>query len=424
MTNISSQINLRRAWLICAFGIIFYSYEFLLRIAPSVMVPELRAYFNITAEGFGALIGLYYLAYTPMQLIVGVIMDLYGPRRILTFAVTVCVLGSFIFGNTHSVVIAGMGRFLIGFGSAFAFVGALKLAALWLPADRFATFAGIVGGVAMIGAMIGDIGLTSLVQHIGWQATILMGTIVGAILIPFIWFIVRDRQQLRVDQQRITFRDIVAGFVNISCNLQIWLSGLVACLLYLALSAFAEIWGIPFLRDAYHFSPQQAALANSMIFLGWVIGGPLSGWISDRIHKRRLPLLVGSIVAAISMTALLYLPGLSFWSIALLLLIFGLSTSVELICFAVGHESVPTYIAATAMAFINMLTMAGGFVFQPLIGKLLDVRWSGQLENGLRIYSAHDYRFALTAIPIAMIGSTILILFMRESFGEYRNTNK
>ncbi len=90
-------------WLICSMGMIFYAYQFLLRISPSVMEPDLRSFFNISAAGFGSLIGLYYVAYTPMQLLVGPIVDLYGPRLVLTFATVICALGSFIFGSTHSV---------------------------------------------------------------------------------------------------------------------------------------------------------------------------------------------------------------------------------------------------------------------------------------------------------------------------------
>ena len=83
------------AWVICALGALFYCYEYLLRIAPAVMVTPLMQTFNLHAESFGALISLYYLAYTPMQAIVGVAHDVYGPRRVLTFAVLMCLLGSF-----------------------------------------------------------------------------------------------------------------------------------------------------------------------------------------------------------------------------------------------------------------------------------------------------------------------------------------
>ena len=185
-------------WLICSMGMIFYAYEFLLRISPSVMEPNLRAYFNINAEGFGSLVGLYYMAYTPMQLLVGPIVDLYGPRLVLTLATVICALGSLIFGTTHLVWVAGIGRFLVGFGSAFAFVSALKLASVWLPINRFAMFTGLVTALGMVGGMVGDIGLTRVVDPVGWQTTILYGAGFGIFLAPLIALIVRNHPPEKV----------------------------------------------------------------------------------------------------------------------------------------------------------------------------------------------------------------------------------
>lgn len=400
------------AWLVCSLGMVFYSYEYLLRISPSVMAMPLREYFGITATGFGTLVGLYYVAYTPMQLVVGAVMDLYGPRKVLTFATAVCAIGSFIFGTTHSIWLAGVGRFLVGFGSAFAFVGALKLAAVWLPVNRFAMFAGLVTALGMVGGMVGDIGMTSLVEHIGWQQTILYGALCGAILIPIIAIVVRDRP---AHQPAVKLRhsDVFKEFLKIVRHPQIWLSGLIACMLYLSLSAFAEIWGIPYLRSAFGFSAQQAAWANSTIFWGWLLGGPLAGWISDSLRNRRLPLIVGGFLAAISIAIVLYVPNLPLAGVMAFLFFFGLFSSAEVICFAVGYENAPHEVSGTAVAFVNMLTMLGG-VFQAAIGKFLDLAWSGHMKQGIRVYTTHDFQVALTALPIAMVIGALLAFALRK----------
>ena len=89
-------------WFICALGALFYAYEYLLRIAPSAMEDALRLHFNLTATGFGFLSAVYYYAYVPMQLPVGILMDRYGPKRLLTFACFLCVIGTYMFADTHS----------------------------------------------------------------------------------------------------------------------------------------------------------------------------------------------------------------------------------------------------------------------------------------------------------------------------------
>ena len=99
------------AWLVCGLGALYYAYEYLLRISPSAMEFALRSHFGLTATGFGILSSVYYYAYVPMQLPVGILMDRFGPRRLLTIACAICVLGTLMFANASSVGVAGAGRF-------------------------------------------------------------------------------------------------------------------------------------------------------------------------------------------------------------------------------------------------------------------------------------------------------------------------
>lgn len=411
----SPQLNSTRAWIICSLGIVFYTYEFLLRIAPSVMEPQLRDFFTISATGFGSLIGIYYFIYTPMQIVVGPLLDILGARIILTLAMIICALGNLIFALSDHLYWAGAGRFALGFGSAFAFVGAMKLAAVWLPANRFATFAGLVTGLSMVGGMVGDIGLTVIIKHIGWQATLVWGSVIGLIFAPFLAIFIRNIPAGKTAQAvHIKPNEIVSELKNIVKKGQIWLAGFIALILYLSLSAFAEMWGIPFLKST-GATATQAATLNSMIFLGWLIGSPLIGWFSDYYRKRRLPILIGSVGAALAIAALIYVPTHNFIIKSLLLFLFGFFSSAEIICFALAYEKAERRVAATAVAFVNMITMAGGFIFQPLIGKLLDLVWVGPMMNGVREYTLHDYRLALLSLPIAMVVSALCSLFIKES---------
>ncbi len=412
-------------WLVCSLGALFYCYEYLLRIQPSVMVPELMRQFHISAYQFSALISLYYLAYTPMQAVVGVITDLYGPRYILTFAVFVCALGSFFFGVADSLFLASVGRFLVGFGSAFAFVSALKLASIWLPLNRFALFAGLVTALGMMGGMAGDIGLTHLIGRIGWKETIYLGTIVGVVLMPFIWLIVRDPQnstsQTRIST-RSAYKETFAGILVILYNPQVWLAGLIGAILYLSLSVFAELWGISFLKGAYHLDANQAALANSTVFFGWLVGAPLTGWISDRMKKRRLPLIFGCLLSAIIITWVIYAPTTPLTLLMLLLFLFGAFCSIEVVVFAVSRETSPKHVSGAAVAFVNLLVMLGGLALQPLVGKILYLNWGGEKAQGIPIYSAHSYQLALTIIPILMLVGVLLSYLLKESFNSSDKT--
>lgn len=406
-------------WIVCGLGALFYCYEYLLRIAPSVMMGDLMQAYHINATIFGNLAAFYYYAYTPMQIPVGVLMDRFGPRRLLTFACLACAIGSYLFAHALFLSLAQIGRFLVGFGSAFAFVGVLKLATIWLPPKRFAMIAGLTTSLGMIGGMVGDIYLTSLVNQIGWRATVSLSAVAGVILAIGLFLIVRDRrdhQESAIQHHENTeIKHVLLGMVQIFKKPQIWFCGLVGCFLYLSLTAFAELWGIPYLKAAHGLTSQQAAISISMVFLGWTFGGPLAGWISDTIGRRLLPVIMGSLLGGIMITLLLYLPSLSLLSINIILFLFGLSASAQVIIFAIARESCPANLAASALAVVNMMVMLGGVLFQPLTGYFLDLSWTGSLVNGLRNYSVSSYQIALLSLPIAFGLSAVLAFFMRET---------
>lgn len=418
--NRAKKLSIILGWTICGLGAIFYCYEYLLRIEPSVMTPQLMHRFMVTAEGLGFLSALYYYAYTPMQLVVGILIDRYGTRIILTAAIVVCTAGNLLFSNAHLIYFAGMGRFLIGLGSAFAFVGVLKLAAEWLPKHHFAFFAGFATSLGMMGAMVGDVGLTVLIHKIGWKHTLHFATLFGVILIPFIWLVVRDtpkRSRDKTSRQLLTYREAWAGLLKIIKNPYMWMAGAIGCTLFLSLSVVAEMWGIPFLEATYGLSADKAAFACSLIFAGWLVGAPINGWLSDRAGTRRFPVIVGSFFSAITFGVVVYHPlFLTSGLLDVFLFLFGAFASVEVVCFAIGRESNPTNIAATAVAFTNLLIMFGGIVMQPLIGKLLELGWDGIARHGIHVYSSANFHRIFWLVPVIMLFGTMIALLLPGKF--------
>lgn len=190
-------------WLICGLGALFYCYEYFLRILPSVMTQHLMHAFNIDAAMFGNLMAFYYYAYTPMQLPVGVMMDRIGPKRLLVFAAVICAFGTYLFAHQY-LAVAQTGRFLVGFGSAFAFVGVMKLASIWLPPSRFGMIAGFATTLGMLGAMGGDILLAELVRDLGPKTTLYLASAVGIVITVILWLAIPDRNKpLRSSEKNI-----------------------------------------------------------------------------------------------------------------------------------------------------------------------------------------------------------------------------
>lgn len=406
-------------WFMCAIGTLFYFYEFLLRVSPSVMTSHLSIAYHVAAGGLGGLSASYYFAYAPMQFFVGILMDRYGPRSLLMGACMICMLGTYLFACSRFLGLAEFGRFMVGFGSAFAFVGVLKLATLWLPTGRFAVISGLTMALGMIGGLVGEDLLSVLVDHMGWQKTCYFSAMAGIPLVLLMFFFLRDGfksgRAAENEQQLPDLRSAFVGLYKIISDPQIWIVGGIGCLLYLPTSAFAELWAVPFFEQVYHFDSEVAARVSSIIFLGWAFGGFVVGWASNKLQQRRLPITIGSTVAAILLSIVLYVPNFSPFTVALTLFVFGVFSSAQVLVFAIGHEITCSKSAGTAIALTNMFVMLGGFVFQPVIGKILDLLWEGNLANGVRIYSTVHWQAALSVLPIGLVLTLLLSFFLKET---------
>ncbi len=407
------------SWFICSLGAIFYCYEYLLRVSPSVMSHQLMETYHLSGTAFGHLSAMYYYIYVPMQLLVGLLLDRYGPRRLLTFATLSCCIGIYLFASSHFLIMAQLGRFLMGFGSAFAFVGALKLATIWLPPTRFGLISGIALALGMIGGILGDIFLTFLVDHLGWRPTCLWAAAFGVGLMVVIYAVVRDKngdvnyheKPVQLHTAKLAWPELWTIFRNP----QIWINGAIGCLLFMSLSTFAELWQIPYLKQGLGYSSELAAQGSSMVFLGWAIGGPIVGWLSDFLRRRVVLMTVGSVVSAILISMVLYLPNIPVNWIMVIFFVSGLFSCSQILIFPVSREISPPSLTGTALAISNMFVMLGG-LFVPVVGIVLDRLWDGAMVNGAPVYSLANYQVALSLLPIGLLLAALLSLFLRETY--------
>ncbi|MCW8451883.1 MFS transporter [Legionella quinlivanii] len=400
--------------LICTVGAFFYCYEFVLRIIPGALQSELSAAFgHISATTFGQLSAFYYFAYSPMQLPVGMLMDRYGPRRLLTFACLCCTLGSWMFTNTSSMLIAGSGRFLVGFGSSFAFVGVLSLALRWLPRRYFSLVAGLITTLGMLGLVYGEVKITDMAVSLGLMHVLWMMIIIGGVLSVITFLVVRDGPQGHIANKQ-PWPEFFANVWHVLSSPQVWLIGFVGACLYTSLSVFGELWGKTYLEQAHHLTKVQAARTVSAMFLGWAVGAPIAGYFSDISGRRVFPLVAGAILSLICISIVLYYPGLSYTTLNILLFLYGVFSATEIIVFIMGKENSGAKLSGTVFAAVNMIVTLGGVVFQPLVGKLLDTFGDSHVVAGEHIYSIVDYQLALSVLPLSLLMVMILAFFMKD----------
>lgn len=412
-------------WLIVFCGMLFYCFNYFLRVSPSVMQSDLIQAFHINAYQFGTLAAFYYYAYTPMQIPAGMIYDKFGVRFVLCFACLLAVAGLATFIAADNIFIAEMGRLLIGLGTAFAYIGTLKLASIWLPENRFATVAGLTTAIGMASGALAQKYLTDVVQLIGYREALHTSLIAGLILSIVIVCLVRnnpkvDKSKLNENMQApLNIRQLFDALRQIAMKPQMWLIGMIGCLLYLPSSVFLDLWGIPYLKAVYGVTADQAVAISGYTFYGWIIAGPVIGAFSDKIKRRCLPLTFTGFFAAVLLCIVFYMPGIKTATLYPIFFMIGFCCGAHPLCFALGKENNPIQISGTAVAVTNMLIMLGGVIFQPVVGKLLDMHAGNALSTAagaLPTYNASDYTFALSVVPIGVALGIFLSIFLKETY--------
>ncbi len=408
----------RHAWLVWAVGALSFGYAFIQRVAPSVMVEDLMRDFAASGAVLGNLSAIYFYAYASLQIPVGVALDNWGPRRMLTVAALIAAAGSLLFAVAETLAVAYAGRLLVGIGCAVGFVGTLKIAANWFPPNRYAFVSGMSMLVGVSGGVIGQAPMAAVVDAIGWRDALLGAGGLALLLAVATWIVVRDRPSFdRAGDHAIARRGIMTDLKLVVMRYQIWIIALYGAVMSGPMLAYSGLWGVPHLMAVYGLDRPTAAGSASLVMLGWAAGAPAAGWISDRLGRRRLPMGVAAAIALMSWLVLLYVPGLPLVMAWPLLGMIGASSASMVICYALAREHSPREASGAAVGFINMATVGSGALLQPLIGGLLDRFWDGAVIDGVRHYSLAAYDDALVTLPICAVIAFIAVWFIRETHG-------
>jgi MFS family permease len=405
------------AWTVWLLSALFFFYAFFQRVAPSVMVEDLMRDFAVNAAVLGNLAAFYFYAYAGMQLPVGMAVDAWGPRRVLTVAGIACGIGSLIFATADSLWAAYLGRLLVGGGAAFGFVGNLKLAANWFPPRRFALMSGLTMMVGMAGGIGGQAPLAALVEGVGWRPTMTGAAVFILVLAPTIWLVVRHEIPAEMPRPApdAVRPGVLSGLGHTLRTPQILIVGLFGICMAATMLAFGALWSVPYLMTAHDLSRPEAAASVSIMLVGWAIGAPLAGWVSDHIGRRRRPLVVSAVTALTSFAAMIYLPGIPLWAVQVLFFVNGAASGATTISFAVVRENIDARWSGSALAFINMSFTASGALFQPFVGWLLDLNWDGRVVDGARVYSITAYESALFTFVVLGVVALAALVFVRET---------
>jgi predicted MFS family arabinose efflux permease len=407
-------------WLILSCGWCFYLYEYMLRVSPSAITSDLMLAFGVNATHLGVLVSFYYLSYVALQIPCGLIVDVLGARRVITGSALLCVVGSFLFAKSDTLWVAQMGRFLMGAGSACAYLSCGKIASQWFHKNQFPLIMGVSMSMGTLGATFGAKPFAYLSNAIGWRDAMMIAGYIGICVMILAWLIVRvpcEIHQQEGHDRDVSWQSLWRDLCTIAGTWQNWLVGLYGCLMYLSLSAFAELWGVPYIIQKYGLPNDQASVASVVFFVCFGVGSAISSYVARLLRSYKLVMMWGALLSLMALAMEFYGPSVSFHKALVLFAVAGVASGFQILYFTIARDNSPPQAHSTSIGFMNFCVMVSGLLFPTLLGWILDSVWDGQMTvEGVPQYTVNHYTSAFYVVCLALFLSAVLMCWVKETY--------
>jgi MFS family permease len=389
-----------------ALGIVVAAYvlSFFQRFAPAGIAADLAASFQTSAASLGVLAATYFYVYTVMQVPTGILVDTLGPRRIMLLGGLVAGAGSLLFGTAGSLDGALVGRTLVGLGVSVTFIAMLKIIAVWFEERRFATIVGLSMLVGNLGSVLAGVPLSLLAQAAGWRSVFVGVGVISLVLGVLAWLLVRDRPDEETSGAPRPAFDrtvILGGLAAVLKNRATWPTVCVNLGLSGSFFTFGGLWATPFLTQSFGLTRTVATTHLSLYFAGFALGCLLIGTLSDRLGRRKPVLIVSSHIYGAIWLIWLSTTGLPLPVSYALFAVMGVTTASFTLSWACAKEVNAPALSGISTSVTNMGGFLCGALLQPLVGWVLDQRWSGAMQAGVRLYTQDDWRWGMLLIAAA-----------------------
>jgi sugar phosphate permease len=401
MSDLLSK-TLRYRWLIFWILALSYILVYFHRLCPAVVAVDMMRDLHAGGALLGLLSSAYFYPYALMQLPAGLLSDSWGPRRTICLFFTVAFVGSLLLGLAPSLLWAIVGRSLVGLGVSMLFVPTMKTLAEWFRVREFATMTGILMAMGGIGTLTATTPLALLSTWIGWRLSFVVVGIITLLLAILVWLFVRDRpadfgwpSPSEPSGPTPPAVGLLEGMKRVITDPRFWPIAIWFFFDCAVFFSFGGLWGGPYIMQVYGFSKTQAGQILSMLAIGMIVGSPMLTFLSNRVFRGRKPVLVLSSFVLLCLTALLafYTEKLPLAGLYLICLGLGIfSSAIVVIGFTTTKELFPVQIAGTSTGLVNIFPFAGGAVFQPLLGYLLESR--GRVEGAFTL-AGYEQAFLL-----------------------------
>lgn len=388
------------AWMVWIIASVFYAYQYILRVMPNIMLTDIMEQFDMNAATFGQFSGIYYIGYSLMHLPVGIMLDRYGPRKIMTGCILLTVLGLLPLLFADYWIYPIVGRFLIGIGTSAAILGVFKIIRMTFSEKHFPRMLSLSVTIGLMGAIYGGGPVSYMQASFGYQAVIQLFAAGGILLAIITYFIIPDIK----DHSEST---VLSDIKEVLTNQKVIFSCVCAGLMVGIIEGFADVWGTVFFKQVYEYDHTIAASIPSMIYIGMCFGAPILTLIADKVGNYFVVIIGAGILMTTCFTFLLF-SHLGSGMLSLSLILIGACCAYQILAIYKASTYVRVEVAGLTTAMANMTIMIFGYAFHTLIG------WVVNIMGGVNTSEAIVQ--GLTVIPIALcLGiSGFIWLFIKE----------
>ena len=393
------------AWLIAA---VYYFYQYTLRSAPGVMMPQLSEAFGLSTMAVASLVGLFYFGYSPFSLVAGVAMDRLGPRKVIPLGAAAVGIGALLFSTGNSDL-ASIGRLLQGAGGVFALIGAVYIATKNFPASRAATLIGATQMFGMAGGSAGQFAVGPVMgSGVSWSGFWVFMGIAGLLISVLLFVLLPKRpasEQPTGDWKKGTLRALGIVFRNP----QSIVCGLIAGLLFIPTTIFDMVWGVRYLQEGHALDYGSAVMRSAAVPFGWIIGCPLLGYISDKIGRRKPVIVAAGAVLLACLAWILYGSPATFppYTVGL---VAGIASGAAMLPYTIIKEANPPEVSGTATGVINFLNFTFSALLIPVFGWILT-----QVSGGASTMKLEHYQSTFEPLLYGVAVAIVLTFFLKET---------
>ncbi|MEO3972695.1 MFS transporter [Streptomyces sp. CAU 1734] len=367
----------RRAVAVWGIGVSVYFVAIIFRTSLGVAGLDAADRFDINASALSTFSILQLLVYAGMQIPVGLLVDRFGTKRVLTMGAVLFTAGQLGFALSPSYGMALAARVLLGCGDAMTFISVLRLGNRWFPARRGPLVAQIAALFGMAGNLISTILIARLLHGVGWTATFAGSAVAGVVVTALVVFFLRDHPEghepppVRHTEPAFVRKQIARSWREPGTRLGMW----VHFTTQFPAMVFLLLWGMPFLIEAQGMTREAAGSLLTLIVLVSMVIGLVYGQVIARHHAARFPLALGTVaVTAAAWSAILIHPAdrAPMWLLITLCAALGACGPASMIGFDFARPANPPERQGTASGIVNIGGFTASMTTLLAIGVLLD----------------------------------------------------